>query len=218
MIKFWQLIKTQFLTAFPVIGSFAAVLIILVVASCLSRTADDSIIRYSGLMLQILGIITVGLGLRNRRVLFGRSSLAGYLQAWFIRWVKAPSISLSASPTSGDSMRVKLSVWRGVPSDAPIDTRLAALEANLEILKAEQADIYKEFREETRKQIKALDSECQLRESDIRKIQTLVDTLGAGGLHLEAVGLFWLIAGVVFGAIPAEIWWLVRRFMTEFFG
>jgi hypothetical protein len=97
--------------------------------------------------------------------------------------------------------------------NAPIEARLSALEVNIETLKEEQAETSKELQDETRKRVEALDSERRSRESAVVELRTRVDTLGAGGLHLETAGLFWLIVGVVLGTVPVEIWSVLRRLL-----
>lgn len=79
------------------------------------------------------------------------------------------------------SATAKLSVWRGLPPDAPIEARLSALEANIETLKAEQAETSKKLQEEKKKRVESLDSERRSRESADVELRTRVDTLGAGG-------------------------------------
>ena len=212
MTKLWRFIKANgvwLLDAWRVWASFIVVFVVAVFASMLPGTGDDHV-RYSGLVLQILGIATVVHGLRDRRRLFNRPSFIDHLFAWLAkrpRWgAKPQTISFSGTEVVTVSDTAKLSVWRGVPPDAPIDARLSALESNIETLKTEQAEMSKELQDETRKRVDALDSERRSRESADVELRTRVDTLGAGGLHLETAGLLWLIVGVVLGTVPAEIW------------
>lgn len=99
----------------------------------------------------------------------------------------------------------KVSVWLDAPPKSSIEDRLAALLANVESLKAEQADIAKELQEEIRKRIEGVDLERQMRELAVIDIRRQLGTLGAGGLQLEWAGVLWLILGVVFATVPSEI-------------
>ncbi len=216
MTELWRWIKANaawLLDAWRVWAPIIVVVIVGALASLLPGTADDSV-RYAGLALQILGIATVVHGLRDRRRLFNRPSLVDHLVTWVARrpcWgAKPQAVSLSGTATIGISGSAKLSVWRGTPPNATIEARLAALEANIETLKAEQAETAKDIQEETRKRAEALASERQSRESAVGELRTRVDTLGVGGLHLETAGLFWLIVGVVLGTAPSEIWSAIR--------
>jgi hypothetical protein len=100
---------------------------------------------------------------------------------------------------------VKLSVWRGTPTDASIEARLAALEANLATLRTEQAETVKEFQEATSKTNEAVDAERRAQESAVTALRVQLEGLGAGGLHVEMMGVFWLVLGVVLATVPGEI-------------
>ncbi len=91
------------------------------------------------------------------------------------------------------------------PPDSSLETRLTALQANIETLKTELAETARELREETTKQIEALSSERQTLELAITKLRTQLDTLGAGNLHLEWAGVLWLTVGVVLATVPSGI-------------
>lgn len=198
LLDAWRFWPTRFLVV---------VLVVIIFGSQLPGTADDRV-RYCGLSLQLLGILTVVVGLVTRRRLFNHPSLVNDLRNWLARrprWGAKPqtiygSIGAVLAPLSAS---VKGSV--GVPPDASIEDRLAALEANIKSLKAEQAETGKELRKETGKLIEALDLERRMRESGVMEIRNLVNTLGAGGLHLEWAGVLWLVLGVILTTIPSEI-------------
>ncbi len=96
-------------------------------------------------------------------------------------------------------------MWRGRPPEASIETRLAVLEANIGTLRTEQAEIEKQLNEETRNRTEAIGSERLARESAVREIRTQLETFGAGSLHLEMAGLFWLVLGVVLTTASGEV-------------
>jgi len=43
------------------------------------------------------------------------------------------------------------------------------------------------------------------RTSAISGLRVQVDNLGAGSLHIEMMGVYWLIAGTVLATVPAEL-------------
>ena len=106
------------------------------------------------------------------------------------------------NPSAGS---VKASVWQGVPPNASIEDRLAALEKNLRTLRAEHASTERQVEEEARKQADAVISERRARELSTNEIKKQIETLGAGGLHLEALGLVCLILGVILATTSTEI-------------
>jgi hypothetical protein len=82
---------------------------------------------------------------------------------------------------------------------------LATLEANVATLRAEQAETAKEFQEATRKVNEAVGVERLARESAITALRLQLEGLGAGGIHVEMMGVFWLVVGVVLATVPSEI-------------
>lgn len=191
----------------------AVVVLLAATGSFLPGSPEDHA-RYIGVVLQLLGIGTVVHGLRDRRRLFQRPSLLGHIRAWFAgrpRLNPKPHLIHAASGhivASGST--AKISVWHGLPPDGSLEARIEALQANLETLRKEHADTSRELRDEVRVRADQVDLERRTRETAIGDIRSRVDTLGAGGLHIESAGLFWLIIGVVLGTVPGEIASLVR--------
>lgn len=187
---------------------FVVVSVVFIFGYLLPGTADDRV-RYCGLALQVIGISIVAWGLRSRRRLFNLPSLWHNLSCYlrrFPRWGAKPQ-TIDIIGTGGFSVGGggKVSGWIVIPPEASIKDRLAALEANVKSLKTEQAETAKELQEETRKRFEAVDSERRKRESAVIDIQSKLGTLGAGGLQLEWVGVFWLVLGVILATIPSEI-------------
>ena len=164
---------------------------------------------FAKLAFQLLGILTVVSGLRDKRRLFNRPSLLENIRRWLDRrprWGAKPQTILVAGTGSISlSGTAKLSVWRGTPADGSIEARLAALEANLATLRTEQAETAKEYQEATRKTNEAVDAERRARESAVTTLRLQLEGLGAGGLHVEMMGVFWLVLGVVLATVPGEI-------------
>jgi hypothetical protein len=166
-------------------------------------------VRYCGLFFELTGILTVAIGLDDKRRLFNRPNLLDPLRGW---WKRRPRWGGNAQiiPLTGvvgicSAGSVKASVWRGVPPNASVEDRLAALEKNLTTLRTELADTEKRVEEEARKQDAAVASERRARELSTKEIKKQIETLGAEDLHLEAVGLVCLILGVSLATASTEI-------------
>ncbi len=187
----------------------SVVVLVLTVPSQLPLSLAEPVLRYFGLAFQLLGILTVVSGLRDKRRLFNRPSLVENIRLWIHRrppWGAKPQTILVAGTGSISLLgSAKVSLWRGVPADASVEARLAALEANLATLRTEQAEAAKEFQEATRKTNEAVDAERRARESAVGSVRVQLDKLGAGGLHVEMIGVFWLVLGVVLATVPGEI-------------
>lgn len=191
--------------------------IVLVLFSLVPFALADRL-RYLGLLCQLLGIMSVVLGLRVKRRLFNRPSLGERFRHYlsrFPRWPPRPqNIAIGASIAGAGWVAGGGSVWLGPSPDAPVESRLAALEANLARLKTKQAEDAKELRETTRSNRESLESEREARRSEIAALRAQLDKLGAGGLHIEWAGVFLLALGVVLATVSDEIaaglngcWW-----------
>lgn len=82
---------------------------------------------------------------------------------------------------------------------------MAALEANLVTLRTELAETAKEFQEATRKTNEAVDAERRARESAVAALRVQLEGLGAGGLHIEMMGVFWFVVGVVLATVSGDL-------------
>lgn len=205
----WIVALTHWMAeAWRVWGAVGLVVLVAFIGSWFPGNPDDRV-RYCGLVLELLGIFTVVSGLRDKQRIFNRPGLLDHVLSWlasFPRWrTRAQTISLSAVSSATAICTGKLSVWRGTSSEASVEARLTALEANIETLKSEHAETSKELQEAKRKMTEAVTLERLARESADRDIRKQLETLGAGSLHLEAAGLFWLILGVIFSTVPAEV-------------
>lgn len=213
MTNFWKKVRAFIIWLFFDTWRFLAPILFVLFLTGLALLAPgdlDDHIRYAGLLLQLGGITTVVLSLRGRRRLFHRPSLIDYLLEWLAKakrsWWSTKSVTISVAVSSAQAQSSGGSISTSYAAhDTTIEARLAAMEANIKTLKSSQAKAASEFHKAERKWAEAMDSERQSRELAIVNIKTKVDTLGAGSLHIETAGLFWLILGVVMGTIPTEI-------------
>jgi hypothetical protein len=75
-------------------GSIALVVAIVFTAMSVAKTLDDGI-RFAGMILQILGVVTVAIGLRDKRQTFERPGLIQIFRAWvgrFPRYAPKPHV------------------------------------------------------------------------------------------------------------------------------
>jgi hypothetical protein len=162
----------------------------------------EDCVRFTALAFQVLGIIVVAKGLRN---------LVSFPVEW-LRQFPLPSFTPQAYelhlepgslPLSGGV--VDLRVIRAPTQDLSIEQRLAQLEGRL----AEQENLTHQIQtsivEVRRLQREALESERRSRESAYQTLQTKLEELTTGSLHLELIGFIWILLGTVLGAAPAEI-------------
>ncbi len=183
----------------------------------LLRSSGEARARTAGMLLQLFGLATVAVGLSKTRQLFGRPSVVARVASWFGRlWsVFAPSKSATvhvqgvASVALAGSARVRV----GAAPDATLDRRVAVLEQNYELLQkqVDQQEV------QTNERLRALQSQVQAeataRQAEDRLTAGKLEDMAIGGLHLEGVGVLWLLLGVVATSMPTEIAaWLCNVF------
>lgn len=166
-------------------------------------------VRYTGLLLELLGVATVIAGLTDKSRLFDRPSLGSYIVSSvkeFPRWpgadvnVALTGVSLSAST----GMVARLSAWSRAADDS-LEKRVAALEKNIESLKADHSEAVQALRkadESLRNDLKREVAESRAAELDLRK---KLEGLGADGLHIEALGVLWVVVGTILSTISSEL-------------
>jgi hypothetical protein len=187
-----------------------AILLVSVIAISLPLKLAEAVLRYCGLAFELLGILTIVSGLRDKRRLFDRPSLLQTIRAWLSRrprWGARPGTILMAGTASVSLSAgiARLSVRRGASADASIEARLAAIEANLETLRTEQGQIARDLEEATRKANETVAAERRARESALTAIRVQLERLGAEGIHVEMMGVVWLVLGTVLATVPGEI-------------
>lgn len=167
-------------------------------------------VRYTGMLLQICGLSTVAIGLSQMRQLFGRPSLGARILAWFGRLaavfrhprVVTGTMSVTAgSPTVTGYGRVV----RAVRPGAPLEERLSALEENVDDLRKDVDRTNVRFTGELTMLTRQIESESKERRREGHDAARIIEEVAVGGLHLETVGLFWLVLGAVGTSIPEEI-------------
>lgn len=205
----WRVLASKFREAWPtwlLLGGLASALAI---GWAFSKTLSDAI-RYAGMLLQLLGLITVAIGLSQMRRLFGRPSFGTKVYAWFRGLASAfrrpRPITLEGVGAIGSAQAFgDLRVSRGTRPDAPLEERVSTLEQNLRLFQEELDARVQQLRRELTGTKESIDRERRERVADNQRTNQKIDEVAVGGLYLEIVGLFWLILGVTGATIPGEI-------------
>lgn len=194
-------------------GSIALIVAIVFTTMSVAKTLDDGI-RFAGMILQILGVVTVAIGLRDKRQTFERPGLIQIFRTWvsrFPRYTPKPQVISVQGVASASAVGSAYGLgWHGLPKDATVDNRFAILEKNLDIVKRLALDTQKQAQEEQAKAASRLEEERCERETADRALSAKLENFGIGNLHLEVAGVFWLIVGIVLGTAPSEMAAIVR--------
>jgi hypothetical protein len=193
-----------------------ALVVVLMAASQLPLAPAERVLRYAGLLFQVLGILTVVSDLRGRRAMFRQPSLGEKTAAWFRRrprWrPEAQNIVLSAVESASVAFGAEsVTVWRGTAAGAPVADRLTAVEANLATLKGEHERAIEVLQASIGRLNSAMGSERRDRDAANRALQTQLEGIGAGGINLEMMGVVWLLVGVVLATSSGEIARMIAR-------
>jgi hypothetical protein len=97
----------------------------------------------------------------------------------------------------------QLSVSLG--ADATIEERLSALEEKYKQLNQELIVAREELESEARRLDEVLKEEHRARDEADAEIQEQLEAFSVGGLYLESMGLVWLLLGITFATLPAEM-------------
>jgi hypothetical protein len=205
----WRVLLAVLKDAWPIWLALGVAVLAFTAAWFLSTTPPAAI-RYAGMMLQIFGLSTVAIGLSQMRRLFGRPSLSARIFAWFGRLVAAftlrkPITGEGCLVGGGSTLTGEGRVVRGVRAGAPLEERVSVLEDNLERLRDELDSRVQRLKQGLATVKENIDRETQERQVEDQKTARKIEEVAVGGLHLETVGLFWLILGVVGTSVPEEI-------------
>ena len=185
---------------------------VVILAFALTRTIPKPVedtLRYAGLVLQLLGIATVVRGLRERGELFQRPTIFTSFQNWLNRIPrlnpKPIYLSANMSTQANACSATGVVTWNGPQADATLEARVNALSENLETLRRELGEQAARTIRDTVSVRVSIENEVLLRTKELVEIRSKLSSLGAGGLHVELVGVAWLFFGTVLATVPSEI-------------
>lgn len=172
--------------------------------------ASDFRVRLLGMVLQLVGILTVWHDLTAAARHFGKGGpLSFFVSTW--EWLKAgifgpPTISLGGSASVGlDVITGRGGARQPVKPDAALAVRVAALEANLAQIDADLDRALKEIDERTSELKTEISAEAAAREHSINDVKRSLENTATGNYAPLAFGAFWLAVGVVVATLAPEI-------------
>jgi hypothetical protein len=185
-----------------VVLPFALLLFILLLPNDL-----NNLVRYVGLVLELLGLITVAFGLKGKRELFKKPSFVEHVTSWWNQrpaWKPVTIIACGAFASANSFFSAKASIWHGA-IDETVESRLAALENNLLSIRSEIQLIEQDANSKHSKLIHEIENEQQTRQSSILELSKRLEDMAAKDIGFEALGVYWLCCGLVFSSLPSEI-------------
>jgi hypothetical protein len=166
--------------------------------------------RIAGALLQTLGLGTVAMGLRNLRKIFGREPFSSLVSGWLrdvIGLFRRPQRQgVNVSATSGGQVEARSSAEAIVAPgpDAPLERRVEILEAKLENLRAKLDQTVQDFSKRLARVRDDVRQERMERVENVTTVEKKFEEVSIGGIHLEMMGLTWLLVGVLLGTLPIQ--------------
>jgi hypothetical protein len=164
--------------------------------------------RIIGVLLQLLGLVTVAIGLRNMRRLFGRPSFAAWFRDWVSRFLlsfrKPEPLVITPAPASASTGVGQPTVRISASANSTSEERISLMEKDVDLLWTSLDRLQKDFAENIRKVSARTTKDVLTLKRVDQQLQNHLEEVAVGGLRLEVVGLSWLLIGLVLATLPQE--------------
>jgi hypothetical protein len=187
------------------------VTVVALVISLRSNTPEP-IIRLIGLVLQLLGVLTVAWGISETRAMFGRPSIGSKIRTWISAapFLRSQHVTASGRAiTGGATVKARGHVTHSAGENPTIDSRLDALEKNLEAVHQRITGLSQEYDQELRNLTNRVREEQSYRNQQVTSLYARLEEFGTGGVHISAIGAVWLFVGLVLSTAAPELATLV---------
>lgn len=176
--------------------------------------SPDTHVRYTGLLLELLGIGAVAAGLLGK-ARFGdepgplaraRANLRDAASALRSAFTGPRTYTAHAQSVLGSvraSGTVKARVYAS--KNATTDHRGEVLETRLGTLEAETDELERRLKREIQEFRQALAQETRARTTDTEALRSHIGNVVAADLHIEWMGVWWLALGIVLATISPDL-------------
>jgi hypothetical protein len=170
--------------------------------------STEPLIRLTGLALQVLGVATVAWGIAETRALFGHTPIFSLAKSWFGRFpLRRRSIVVAVAGASSATAtgQARGYVTHGPGPNPTIETRLEALEKNIEAVQGRITSTQRAIDEQGHKSSEELAAEVNSRQAEDARTRGMLESTATGGVHISAMGATWLFVGVVLSTAAPEL-------------
>lgn len=171
--------------------------------------AAEPVIRWAGLVLQLMGIATVIWGIAKTRAFFELPTFIGEIKDWLCSFplLRRPQMikpeSIPSSEAFGNLSR--LSPGLHVPRADTSEARLEAIEKDVKSFHDRIGDTQKEMDVKFQKTTDELKREEKLRQEVVSAVRDELKESHTGSMHISAMGASWLFVGVILSTAAKEI-------------
>lgn len=184
------------------------------------EASSEPALRSAGGMLQLLGVAAVGYGIMQLRREFGLPSLSFEWRAeskqvweqarkWAVKRLRRPQslepplMGSASGSLGGLSIKARGKVRYG--TDATVEQRLALVERILDQIQDATWNLEDRVEAQHKQILEALSAETNARTTAIAEVQNRFHQYATSDLHLEIVGLGWVLFGTVLSTWAPEI-------------
>lgn len=203
VVRFWDWLWVEPEITRALLATVLALALALSLPSCW-----EARIRFTGMVLELLGVFVVALGLRHTRELFEQPTLLKSIRGWLrefpplrrhVRLVAgAARIAVQGGKAYG------LITIKPRPGE-PLDERVTSLEMNLNQVFKFVHELERRFDRTTEKHDTRLEAERQAREEGDKGAHDRIYQAVASGLHMEWLGVAFLVFGIALATMSQEI-------------
>lgn len=181
----------------------------LLVAFQIAQTASDAI-RYSGLFLQLFGLVTIAHGISETRKIFGKPSYFEVAVSWvsqFIVAFKPPKVAHGSANITLPGFKMEASGYgmEVAEENASTERKFEVLEKNLNTAMTRITTLERKITEKTQEVNLNIETAHRELSSKQEAINKLLEESSVGGINIEAMGLAWLTVGIIAATIPDKL-------------
>ena len=171
-------------------------------------TEGEPRVRYAGLVLQLLGILTVAMGVSQTRTLFRRPGMRAAAAQWFSRHPKLIPRPIAGSLNTtleGLTANVHLRGSAAARLSSSLEDRINELGTELKRIEQLVTDASAQLRQADAQLREGLDSEVMARTAEVSRVSAILESAQTGGLNLTMAGAIWLFFGAILGSLSVEL-------------
>ena len=173
---------------------------------CSLDMLSETHMRGLSMVLQVLGVGTVAVGISETRKLFDRTSIIVAFFEWFKQlpeaWSRPKPTAILVPPDFSNAHDWSSTIVENPPEEAAIEEQVKWLLTHYHKMNDELQALKDEFRSQGNVFENQLTDEKKTRKLADKNLQEKMKDAFINGLHLEFVGLVWLLAGIITGLFP----------------
>ena len=204
----WRALGATLADARPLAVALLGVGAALLAGRLLAAKPPDAF-RYAGAFLQVFGLATVARGLSKVRRLFGQPSLPAEIGEWFRRLGKAfgrpRHITIQASAAEIKVVVSDADLTVTAAPNATLERWVAVLEGNVDRLRADLKTKAQSLSQDIAEVRESIRKEMGDRRAVDDQTAHTIQEHAIGDLHLQEIGVVWLVLGAIATSIPGEL-------------